>query len=152
MKTFISDMGTEYTNETLQEICKFLKIEKNNSTAYHHQTLGTIKRSHRTFNEYVRFYITVDKLDWDEWLKYFTYCFNTTSSTTHNYCPYEPVFSNLPNKFQEFNNVEKITPLYNIDNYAKEAKYRLQVAYKRVQLLLDRNKIKQRNKIMIKIY
>ena len=49
MKTFISDMVTEYKNQIF---------------IYHHkQTLGTIERSHRTFNEYIRSYISADKID-----------------------------------------------------------------------------------------
>lgn len=144
MKTFITDMGTEYKNSILNELCSLLKIEKLNSTAHHHQTLGTIERSHRTFNAYVRSYISVDKDDWDEWLKYFTYCFNTTPSTVHNYCPYELVFSKLPQKLLQINEVDQISPLYNVDNYAKEAKYRLEIALKRAQLLLNKHKEKQK--------
>ena len=143
MKTFISDMGTEYKNSILTELCNLLKIEKLTSTAHHHQTVGTIERSHRTLNEYVRSYISIDKYDWDEWLKYFTYCFNTTPSTIHNYCPYELVFAKTPNSFQIFN-VDKVEPLYNIEDYAIETKFRLEVAYKRAQQLLDRNKLKQK--------
>ena len=73
MKTFLSDMGTEYKNSILNELCTLLQIEKLTSTAHHHQTIGTMERSHRTFNEYVRSYITVEKDDCDEWLRCFTY-------------------------------------------------------------------------------
>ena len=63
MKTFITDMGTEYKISILTELCNVLKVEKLISTAHYHQTLGKIERSHRTFNEYVRSYISVDKDD-----------------------------------------------------------------------------------------
>ena len=46
--------------------------------------------------------------------------------------------------FQQFKEVDEITPLYNIDDYAKEAKFRLEVAHKRAQQLLDRNKLRQK--------
>ena len=144
MKTFITDMGAEYKNSIMTELCKLLKIEKLTSTAHHHQTLGTVERSHRTFNEYVRSYISVDKGDWDEWLKYFTYCFNTTPSSVHGYCPYELVFGKLPNGFQQFTNVQKITPLYNIEDYVKEVRYRLEIAHKRAKEQIDRYKEKQK--------
>jgi len=65
MKTFITDMGTEYKNLIINDLCKYLKMENITSTAHHHQTVGTIERSHRTFNEYIRSYISVDKTDWD---------------------------------------------------------------------------------------
>nr|XP_032289302.1 uncharacterized transmembrane protein DDB_G0285607-like [Drosophila virilis] len=39
-----------------------------------------------------------DKTDWDVWIQYFTYCFNTsTPSATHEYCTYELVFGRLLN-------------------------------------------------------
>jgi len=78
MNPFISDMGNEYKNKVIEDMCKYMKIENLTSTAYHHQTLGTIERSHRTFNEYIRSYISADKTDWDVWIQYFVYCFNTT--------------------------------------------------------------------------
>nr|AAL90422.1 RH61266p [Drosophila melanogaster] len=140
MKTFISDMGTEYKNNVIQDMCKYMKIENLTSTAYHHQTLGTIERSHRTFNEYIRSYISADKTDWDVWIQYFTYCFNTTPSVMHNYCPYELVFGRLPRQFANFNKADRIEPLYNIEDYSKEIKFRLEIAYKRARLLLEKAK------------
>jgi len=131
MKTFITDMGMEYMNSILNDLCKFLKIENITSTAHHHQTVGTIERSHRTFNEYIRSYISVDKTDWDVWLQYFFFCFNTTPLMAHDYCPYEQVFSKTNNLPKQFNSIEKIEPIYNIDDYAKESKLSLEVAYKR---------------------
>lgn len=98
MKT--TDMGTEYKNETMNELCKLMKIQNVTSTAHHHQTVGTVERSHRTFNEYVRSYLSNNKTDWDVWLSYFTYCFNTTPSTVHNYCPFELVFGKNQTNFE----------------------------------------------------
>jgi len=64
MKTFITDMGTEYNNSFKHII----------STAHHHQTVGTVEQSHITFNEFIGTYISTDKTDWVVWLKYFVYC------------------------------------------------------------------------------
>ena len=74
-----------------------MKIDKLTSTAHHHQILGAIERTYRTFSEYVR--------------SYFTY----------------------------------FTPLYNVDSYAKKAKFRLEVTLKRAKQLLNINKINQKN-------
>jgi len=97
IKTFISDMGTKYKNSIINELCKYLKIKNITSTAHHHQTVGTVERSHRTFKEYIRSYISIDKNGWDVWLKYFVYCFNTTPSMAHDYCLYELVFGETSN-------------------------------------------------------
>ncbi|XP_037894135.1 LOW QUALITY PROTEIN: spondin-1-like [Glossina fuscipes] len=41
MKTLVTHQGTEYKNALLNDPCKYLKIDKETSTAHHHQTLGT---------------------------------------------------------------------------------------------------------------
>ena len=128
MKTLISGMGTEYKNSELKRE-------------------GTIERSHRTFNEYVRSYISIEKDDWNGWFR----CF-TMPSTVYNYCSFELVFSKVPNIFKNFNEVDTITSLNNVDDYAKGAKFRLEITLKRAKHLLDINKIKQKSKRVIRIY
>jgi len=144
MKTFITDMGTEYKNSIIEDLCKNLNIKNKSSTAHHHQTVGTVERSHRTFNEFIRSYISVDKTDWDVWLQYFVYCFNTTPSMAHDYCPYELVFGKTLNLPQHFNSIDKIKPPYIVDDYAKESKFRLEQAFKRARLMLECHKKKQK--------
>jgi len=64
----------------------------------------------------------------------------------HNYCPYELVFGKRNNLPKQFNSRENIEPIYNIDDYAKESKYRFEVAYKRARTLIEENK--ENNKIL----
>lgn len=71
-KEILSDLGTEYRNNILHEICTTLQIDQQFSTPYHHETVGSIERNHRTFNEYVRAYLVENNTDWDELLAYFT--------------------------------------------------------------------------------
>jgi len=137
-------MGTEYKNSIIEDLCKYLHIKNITSTAHHHQTVGTVERSHRTLNEFIRSYISVDKTDWDVWLRYFVYCFNTTPSMAHDYCPYELVFGKTSNLPKHFNSIDKIKPLYNIEDYAKESKFRLEQAIKRARLMLESHKLKQK--------
>jgi len=67
-----------------------------------------VERSHRTFNEFIRSYILVDKTDWDVWLKYFVYRSNTTPSMAHDYCPYELVFGKTSSSPKLFNSTDKM--------------------------------------------
>lgn len=139
-------MGTEYCNNVLRQLCELMKIDHKTSTAYHHQSVGTIERNHRTFNEYLKSYLT-DELDkWDVYLGYFTFCYNITENTSNNnkYSPFELVYGrrvNLPNELLN----GQIDPLYNIDNYVKCLKQSLQRAHVKATKIID--KIKLRNKI-----
>lgn len=140
MAKILTDMGTEYMNQVLNELCMLMKVEKIHSTPYHHETLGTVERSHRTLNEYLRTYITSDKSDWDTWVQFFVYCYNTTPSTAHGYCPFELVFGKQSPDL-DFLDANTIDPLYNIESYQKEVKFRLQVAQRRAADLLKNSKI-----------
>lgn len=70
---------------------RLLDIEHYFSTPYHHRTLGTFEKSHRTFNEYLPSYLNSGINQWDEMLPYFFYCYNTTSSRAHDFTPFELV-------------------------------------------------------------
>lgn len=100
-RKFSQNMGNEYKNETIKELCNLMKIEHVTTTLYRHQTIGTVKINHRSFNEYIRFYISADKLDyWNEWLNTFTNCFNTTPSTKHTKTTLSNSYSvNIPTNF-----------------------------------------------------
>lgn len=145
MQIIKSDLGTEFKNELFCEICKFLKIETKFSTSYHHQTIGTVERNHRVFNEYIRAYLNENLNDWDTYLKYFTFYHNTTSSSVfdNKFTPFELVFGKKATMPNETNT--NIDPIYNIENYSKEIKYRLQKTNILAKQLI--NKHKERNKI-----
>lgn len=143
MKGIRTDLGGEYVNEVFTEICKILKMKHDKSTAYHH--LGTVERNQRLLNEYLRSYLNGKMGEWDLHLMYFTFCYNTTKSTTNEckYSPFELVYghsSNLPYELCSGN----VKPLYNIDNYAHEMRLILQVAHEEARKIID--KIKMRNK------
>lgn len=145
IKQLKSDRGTEYKNEIMNELCRMMKIEQRFSTAYHHQTVGVVERNHRNLNEFLRIYLSKDIENWEEYVKYFTYCYNSTthSSLEDKYTPYELVYgkrNNLPHVFKD--NV--IDPLYNFENYAKLAKFRLQTAHRNARDILIRMKEKSK--------
>lgn len=146
MKEIRTDMGTEYLNQTFSEITSLLNITHKTSTPYRPQTIGTVERSHRVLNEYLRMYTNDCKTDWDDWVPYFTYCYNTTPSTVHHYCPFELIFAKTPTLPNDFTNAQKISPIYNIDDYAKEAKFRLQSSLSRARQYLEKSKIERKSK------
>jgi len=62
----------------------------------------------------------------------------------HDYCPYKLVFGKTSNLPKHFNSIDKIYPLYNIKDYAKESKFRLEQAIKRARLMLESHELKQK--------
>ena len=151
IRNILTDMGTEYKNEIFKELCQLLKIEHKTSTPYHHQTLGSIERSHKTLNEYLRSYLDADKTNWDECLKFFAYAYNTTPSSTHGYTPFELVYGKTPPSY-DFLATTNVEPLYNIENYSKELRFKLQIAQKRANELLEKAKNNVKKRYDLKSY
>lgn len=122
-----------------------MKIDKTKSTAYHHQTLGTVERNHRVFNEYIRAYLDSELDLWDTYLHYFTFCYNITkhSSNENKYGPFELVFGRKINLQEEFLSGQ-VQPIYNIDNYVNTLKYILTKTHAKTRELII--KMKHRNK------
>lgn len=83
---------------------------------------------------------------WEEYLLYFTFCYNTTNQSSFNdkYSPYELVYGKKPLFPKDFNTAN-VDPIYNIDNFAKIAKYRLQRANKIAGQILEKMKLRNKN-------
>jgi len=58
----------------------------------------------------------------------------------HKYCPYELVFGRLSRQFVDFNEIDRVEPLYNVEDYSKEITFRLEIAYNRARLMLEKAK------------
>lgn len=136
-------MGTEYRNEVFEHMCNILQIKQNFSTAYHPETIGSLERNHRCFNEFLRHFINEQHDDWDSWLwlSYYSFFYNTAPFPDHKYSLFELVYGR---QFQFSNNLtDKIEPIYNTDSHITEMKYKIQTACAKAKALLDKSKIKR---------
>lgn len=138
----LTDQGSNFMSDIFKHTCKLLRIKKINTTAYHPETNGALERSHRTLTEYLRHFISEDQRDWDLWIPYATFVFNTTPHSATGFTPHELMFGrkpNIPGILQKTPN-----PLYNHDEYAHELKSRLQSSYEKAKEQLIKNKEKHK--------
>jgi len=143
-KIFKTDQGTEYVNKIFKEVCNLLNIQHKTSTPFHHETLGSIERNHRVLNEYMLSF--ADEDNWNEWIPYYIFCYNSTPHTDTGYTPFELVYGKLPTiNRRESIKLSEQNILYNIDDYASEVKLRLQRALKRAQESLRNAKYARKN-------
>lgn len=154
-----TDMGTEYRNSIVSELCKLLKIDHKIATADHHETVGAVERSHRVLNEYLRAFLNGKLDEWDTYSHYFQFFHNTTKhdGLSNKYSPYEVVFLRknlLPNEILQ----GKSEPLYNVDDYVKECKLKMKIIYEETTKLIEKAKLtnkkaydKNTNPIKLKI-
>ena len=108
-------------------MCRLLRIKKIQTTAFHPESNGGLERSHRVLAEYLRHYVCEDQSNWDEWIPYAVYVYNTTVHTTTAYTPFELVYgfkSEVPSALRETPGTQ-----YNYDDYLMELIGRMQSAH-----------------------
>ena len=91
-KTIATDRGAEFMSSTMEEVCKLLNIEKISSTAYHHQSVGSLENSHKNLGAFLRIQCQNNPQSWSHWLSYWCFSYNTTVHSATKYQPFELVF------------------------------------------------------------
>lgn len=132
--------GTNFLSEIFRNTCKLLKINKIQTTAYHPESNGALERSHRTLTEYLRHYINKDQTNWDEWIPFAMFTYNTTPHTATGYTPFELIYgrqAELPTAL-----TKPPKPTYNYDDYALEMRERIRATNQQAREHLKDDKIK----------
>ena len=93
----LTDQGSNFLSDLFANVCELLRIKRVKTTAYHPQTNGALERTHRVLVEYLRCHILEDQTDWDKWIPYATFVFNTTPHSSTGFTPHELLFDRKPN-------------------------------------------------------
>jgi len=115
-----TDQGTNFMSEVFRNTCTLLKIKKIQSTAFHPESQGGIERSHRMLAEHHRHYMSEDQTDWDSWVPFATYIYNTTQHSATSFTPFELLFGHPSTLHSALKKPPE--PRYNYDEYASELK------------------------------
>ena len=111
----LTDQDLNFLSDLFKSMCKVLRIKKIQTTAFHPESNGSLERSHRVLTEYLRHYVREDETNWDEWVPYAVYVYNTTVHATTAYTLFELVYgfqSEVPSALRETPNVQ-----YNYGDY-----------------------------------
>lgn len=140
-----TDKGTEFLSTTFQEVCKLLNIKQLNSTAYHHQSIGSLENTHKHLAAFLRIQSENRPGTWSSWLSFWSFSFNTSVHSETKFTPFELVYGrkcSLPGNLLG----ETVQPLYNHDNYPCELRYRIQSSQNDARKNLLVSKIKRKYK------
>ena len=95
------------------------------------------------FRNFLRIYCGNTPLEWDKWIDYYQFAYNTTIHTATGKTPYELVFGKICNLPSNLSDTETIDPIYNLNDYSRMLKFKLQVSQKKVKEMLQREKSKR---------
>jgi hypothetical protein len=145
-----TDKGSNFMSEVFKRICKLFKIEKVHTTAYHPESNGALERPHKTLTNYLRCFCDKKLNNWDEWLPFACFTYNTTPHSVKKYTPYEVLFgrtANIPGKLQR-----QPQPLYNIDDIVMDIKQKMQSCQQIAKEILIKFTDLQRQKVKFNEY
>jgi hypothetical protein len=141
-RNILTDQGSNFISNVFKETCKLLKIKKIQCSAFHPESNGSLERSHRVVAEYLRHYVQEDQSDWDTWILYAIYVYNTTVHTSTGHTLFELVYgfkSQVPSALKETPSIS-----YSYDDYIMELNGRLQTAHEIARPKLVQHKIKSK--------
>ena len=161
-KFILTDQGTDFTSNIIKNLMKLFKTNHIKSTPYHPQTNGALERSHLTLKEYLKHYINERQDDWDEFIPFAMYSFNSHTHTSTGYTPYELLFGKkpfIPNSLIRKSTLRKFIDKpfnKNYDDYISDLKEKIQISQKLARENLIKHKVKSKqyydNKINIHDY
>ncbi|KAJ3666393.1 hypothetical protein Zmor_001836 [Zophobas morio] len=96
-KQILTDRGQDFSSLLLKEVARLFSV----LSKYKHpliipQTNGALERSHATLADYLKHYVSDKQTDWDQWLNFAMFSYNTSVHTSTKYTPHELVFGNKP--------------------------------------------------------
>lgn len=92
----IIDGGRHFVAEMMEELFCLLNTNHARTTAYHAQTNGLCKRFNRTLAEIIRKYVSSSHQDWDQFLPYATFAYNSSVHDTTGYTPFFLLYGHEP--------------------------------------------------------
>jgi transposase InsO family protein len=122
----LTDHGTNFMSQVFKQSCKLFKIQKVTSSAYHPESNGSLERSYKVLVEYLRCICAEKQSEWEKWIPFAIFVYNTTPHTATKFTPFELVYgrlANLPGALQK----APRSPLYNYEYFLLNTKYKMQV-------------------------
>ena len=87
-----TDQGSNFSSELMQDICRIFMIEKTRNTPYHPQGNGQVERFNRVIADTLSKYCAEKPQEWDVYLPYITFVYNTTVHRTIGATLYSMIF------------------------------------------------------------
>lgn len=84
----ITDRGTAFTAQLLEEVMHLSGTVHRRTTAYHPQTNGLTERLNKTIADMLSMYVDVDHKNWDSVLPFVTFAYNTAVQETTGFTPF----------------------------------------------------------------
>ena len=143
----LSDRGTPFMNEMIEEVQKMLDINRIQVSAYRPQTHGIVERFNKTLVGMMSMYVSTHQKEWAELLPYMLFAYRTSVHESTNKTPFAMIYgreARLPTDFVTRQPGEQISE----EEYAKRLTEKLIRIHEEAKYYNDkvRQKIESKNK------
>lgn len=126
-ESILSDNGTDFTSNLIKEVNNIFKIRHVFTSLYHPQSNGSLERSHHTLKEYLRDYLNSNQTNWDEYIQFAMFTYNSHYHRATNFTPHELLFGH---KLHIPNSLTRATEFrYTYDDYHTNLKLKLNQSF-----------------------
>ena len=142
----LTDRGSPFLSTLAYEVYKILNIHKLNTTAYHPQTNGMVERFNSTLVAMLAMYVGSNQKDWDKFIPYCLFAYNTSRHELSHFSPYYLLFgreATLP--IDAMCRIDS-TPFQSVGEYARHIILRMRRAHR----IAERNQREIANKYRVK--
>ena len=92
----LSDQGRDFQSQLMSELMELLDIHQLRTSPYHPETDGITERFNRTLKEALTHFVNEAQTDWEKYLNYIAFAYNTAEHATTQFTPYELMYGRLP--------------------------------------------------------
>jgi len=146
-KELLSDRGTSFLSELISDINKIFEIKKISTTPYHPQTNGQVERFNHTLKTMLSMYVNDKQTNWDEYLSFVVFAYNTSVNKSTNYSPFVLLYGREPLYPIDIrlNYTFNYDTYENSDDYLNKLKQKLSYSTEIAKIFLEKSK--ENNKI-----
>jgi transposase InsO family protein len=91
-KCLLSDRGGPFISEVARVVYEILSVRKLDTAAYRPQTNGLVERFNRTFAAMLSKFVNSKHTDWDRFVPYVTFSYNTTTHKAMGVSPFRMLY------------------------------------------------------------
>ena len=102
----LSDQGKEFVNQVIDQLLNVIGTERRVTSAYMPRTDGQAEKANDTVVKVLKKHSETDTQNWDKWIPFVEYSFNTRTASSTNYSPFELLYGVKPNNFANFITIE----------------------------------------------
>ena len=104
--TILSDQGKEFVNKTITALLDKTGIERRVTSPYNPNTNGQCERMNQTVIKVLRKHTETNQRDWDKWISFVEFTYNTRKNPTTGFSPYEILYGVKINEFIDYQHSE----------------------------------------------